>query len=161
MGLGYALDMESMPGIRHALPLPGRLGADVFFWHQPTSAAGSAPSKTVDDRDSCPGRRVADGLPYCPDQQGVGWAIRYEQFISNLFGIYSSVRVFSPPVGDAWITFGPFVETSLGRRANAMFQGGLSFRPYESPRFEMKMSIGLWKPKSHRIGVEAAADHRR
>jgi hypothetical protein len=160
VGLGYAMDMESLPGIRHALPLPGRLGADVFFWHQPTSAAGSTASR-VDDRDSCPGRRVADGLPYCPIEQGVGWAIRYEQFVSNLFGIYSSVRVFSPPVGDAWITFGPFVETSLGRRANVMFQGGLSFRPYESPRFEMKMSIGVWKPKSHRIGVEAAADHRR
>ena len=161
VGLGYAMDMESLPGIRHALPLPGRLGADVFFWHQPTSAAGSAGSTSVDDRDSCPGRVFADGLPYCPVEKGVGWAIRYEQFLSNLFGVYSSVRVFSPPVGDAWITFGPFVETSLGRRANAMFQGGLSFRPYESPRFEMRVSIGVWKPKSHRIGMEAARDHSR
>jgi len=162
LGLGYAMDMESLPGIRHALPVPGRLGADVFFWHQPTSTAGAAGSTRVDDRDSCPGRRVdADGLPYCPVGEGVGWAIRYEQFLSNLFGIFSSVRVFSPPVGDAWITFGPFVETSLGRRANVMVQGGLSFRPYESPRFEMKMSIGVWKPKSHRIGIEAAGDHSR
>jgi hypothetical protein len=161
VGLGYAMDMESIPVLRHALPLPGRLGADVFFWRQPTSAAGATASGKADDRDSCPGRRFADGVPYCPVENGVGWAIRYEQFLSNLFGIYSSVRVFSPPVGDAWITFGPFVETSIGRRANAMIQGGLSFRPYESPRFEMKVSVGVWKPKSHRIGIESAADHSR
>ena len=161
VGLGYAMDMELLPGIRHALPLPGRLGADVFFWQQPTNAAGAAASPRMDDRDSCPGRRFADGLPYCPVENGVGWAIRYEQFLSNLFGVYSSVRVFSPPVGDAWITFGPFVETSLGGRANVMLQGGLSFRPYESPRFEMRLSIGVWKPKSHRIGIEAAGDHGR
>jgi hypothetical protein len=161
VGLGYAMDMESLPGIRHALPLPGRLGADVFFWDQPTSTAGAPAPAKPDDRDSCPGRHVADGQPYCPVGEGVGWDIRYEQFLSNLFGIYSSVRVFSPPVGDAWITFGPFVESSIGRRANAMIQGGLSFRPYESPRFEMKVSVGVWKPKSHRIGIEAAGDHAR
>ena len=116
---------------------------------------------TGESRRPCPGRRVADGLPYCPVEKGVGWAIRYEQFLSNLFGVYSSVRVLSPPLGDAWITFGPFVETSIGRRANAMIQGGLSFRPYESPRFEMRVTVGLWKPKSHRIGIESAADHGR
>ena len=115
----------------------------------------------MDDRDSCPGRRVADGLSYCPVASGVGWGVRYEQFLSNLFGIYASVRAFSPPLGDAWITFGPFVEASIGGHANAMFQGGLSFRPYESPRFEMKVSVGVWKPKSHRIGIEAAGDDSR
>lgn len=160
VGIGYAMNIELVPGLKHVLPLPGRLGADVFFWRQPTSTAGSAPT-SVDDRDSCPGRRVADGLAYCPVANGVGWDVRYEQFLSNLFGIYGSVRAFSPPLGDAWITFGPFMEASIGRRANAMFQGGLSFRPFESPRFEMKVSVGVWKPKSHHIGIEAAGDHRR
>src|SRR5204863_4051252 len=85
VGLGYAVDMELVPGLKHSLP--GRLGADVFFWHQPTSAAGAPPPPRVDDRDSCPGRRVADGLSYCPVASGVGWGVRYEQFLSNLFGI--------------------------------------------------------------------------
>lgn len=158
IGLGYAMDMEGIPGLNRAVPLPGQLGADVFYWHQPVSTATSGPPARPDDRDSCPGRVLVGGAPYCPDGQGVGWGVRYEQFLSNLFGIYSSVRVFSPPLGDAWIAFGPFIEVPLGRRSNAMILGGLAFRPYESPRFELKVSVGLWKPKTNHLGIPAASD---
>ena len=98
---------------------------------------------------------------YCPVAEGFGWGLRYEQFLSNLFGIYSAVRFFSPPVSDVWITFGPFVEAPLGRRSNVMFQGGLAFRQYESPRFEMRLSVGLWKPKTNHVGIAAAGDNAR
>jgi hypothetical protein len=161
ISLGYAMDMDLVPGLKHALPLPGRLGVDVFYWHQPTSTLSSGAPTQREDRDSCPGKTVIDGIPFCPDAKGAGWAVRYEQFLSNLFGIYSSVRVFSPPLDDAWITFGPFMEAPIGRRSNAMVLGGLAFRPYESPRFEMKVSIGLWKPKTNHAGISAANDNAR
>ena len=64
-------------------------------------------------------------------------------------------------MGDAWIAFGPFVEAPLGRRSNAMILGGLAFRPYESPRFELKVSVGLWKPKTNHLGIPAASDMSR
>ena len=90
---------------------------------------------------------------------GVGWGLRYEQFLSNLFGIFSAGRVYSPPFDDAWFTFGPMVEVPLGRRSNINLQGGLSFRPFGSPRFELKVTAGLWKPKTNHIGLHASKDH--
>lgn len=161
VGLGYAMDMDRVPGLARVLPLPGRLGIDAFYWKQPASTPASRPSTGVDDRDSCPRRTVVDGETYCPVAQGFGWGLRYEQFLSNLFGIYSSVRLLSPPLGDAWIAFGPFMEAPIGRRSNAMIQGGLAFRPYESPRFELRLSVGLWKPKTNHVGIGAGSDKAR
>jgi hypothetical protein len=161
VGLGYVMDMDRVPGVKNVLPLPGRLGADIFYWHQPASTPSSEQATKPDDRDSCPRKMLVDGEAFCPVAEGFGWGLRYEQFLSNLFGIYSAVRLLSPPVGDAWITFGPFVEAPLGRRSNVMIQGGLAFRPYESPRFELKVSVGLWKPKTNHIGIRAGSDHPR
>jgi hypothetical protein len=144
IGLGYAMDLDRVPGLGRALPLPGRLGADVFYWRQDTNES---------DRDSC--------LAKCEHGGGVGWAVRYEQFLSNLFGIFSAVRVYSPPIGDAWITFGPFLEAPLGKHTNVTLAGGLSFRPYASPRFELRLSAGLWKPKTNHLGLHAGSDERR
>lgn len=53
-----------------------------------------------------------------------------------------------------------FVELPLGRRSNLNVQGGLSFRPFASPRFELRVSVGLWKPKTNQIGMRAAAASR-
>ena len=39
------------------------------------------------------------------------------------------------------------VEVPMFNHSNVNFQAGLSFRPYASPRFEMKVSVGLWKPR--------------
>ncbi len=139
IGLGYAMDLDRVPIVGRVLPLPGRVGAEGFYWRQ---------GYDDPDEESCAG---------C---SGVGWGIRYEQFLMNLFGIFSSVRVYEPPLHDAWITFGPFVEAPLGRRSNVAVAGGLAFQPYGSPRFELRISAGLWKPKTNRIGVRAGSDHR-
>ncbi len=143
-GLGYALDLQQIPGLSSALPLPGRLGVDAFYWRQRMDEF---------DRESC--------LRDCDEKDGAGWRLRYEQFLSNLFGIFSAAQFYSPPFGDAWITFGPFVEAPIGRRSNVMVEGGLSFRPYDSPRFELKVSAGLWKTKTNRIGLRAGTDETR
>lgn len=138
VGLGYAADLDRMPGLSRFLPLPGRVGGEVFFWRQDVNAS---------DRDSC--------LAECTRDAGVGWGVRYEQFLSNLFGIFSAVRVYSPPVQDPWITFGPLVEVPLGNRSNVSLQAGLSFRPAASPRFDLKVNAGLWKPKTNHVGIRA------
>ena len=140
-GIGYAVDLYRMPFLGRLMPMPGRVGGEIFGWHQ---------DLRVEDRDSC----LAD----CERANGVGVGVRYEQFISNLFGIYTAVRVFSPPVSDIWITFGPMVEVPVLNRSNLNFQAGLSFRPYASPRFETKLSVGLWKPTTNRFGIRAASD---
>jgi len=141
-GIGYAVDLYRMPLLGRLMPMPGRVGGEIFGWRQ---------DLTVDDRDSC----LAD----CKRATGVGVGVRYEQFVSNLFGIYTAVRVYSPPVSDIWITFGPMVEVPVLNRSNVNFQAGLSFRPYASPRFELKLSVGLWKPKSNHFGIRAGHDH--
>ncbi|HEY5616364.1 MAG TPA: hypothetical protein VIK60_00380 [Vicinamibacterales bacterium] len=138
-GISYFADLDSIPGLRALLPLPGRVGGEVFFWRQDVNAP---------DRDSC--------LANCDRRDGVGFGVRYEQFLSNLFGIFSSVRLYSPPISDAWITFGPMVEVPLFNRSNATLEGGLSFRPAASPRFELRVSAGLWKPRSVRVGMRAS-----
>ena len=86
----------------------------------------------------------------------MGWGLRYDTFISNLFGMYGATRVYSAPLNDLWVTFGPFVEAPLGRRSNVSIEGGLAFRPTESPRFEFRINFGLWKPKSRHVGMRAA-----
>lgn len=144
LGLGYAMDLDHVPGLGKLLPLPGRIGADAFIWRQ---------NRSDPDAESC----FAD----CSHRTGVGWSLRYEQFLSNLFGIFSATRVYSPPVHDAWFTFGPFVEAPLGRHSNVSVEGGLAFRPYSSPRFEIRIGAGLWKPKTNHVGVRAGSDHQR
>jgi hypothetical protein len=141
-GLGYAMDLTRIPAVGRVLPLPGRIGADVFYFRQ--------------TRDS-----VGDACATVCERSGVGWGVRYEQFLSNLFGISSGVRVYSPPIRDAWITFGPFMEVPLGRRSNLNLAGGLSFGPVAPARFELRMSVGVWKPKTYHLGVRAGKDHGR
>jgi hypothetical protein len=138
VGVGYAMDLDAIRGVRF-VSLPGRLGAEVYVWHQDVNDA---------DTDSC--------LRGCRHAAGVGFGFRYEQFLSNLFGIFSSVRVYSPPVADAWVTFGPLVEVPLFNHSNVNVEGGLSFRPAASPRFELRVSVGLWKPRVARVGMRAA-----
>jgi hypothetical protein len=133
IGVGYATDLDRVPLVGRFLPLPGRIGFDGFYWRQ---------DRYTVDTDSC--------IAECTHNAGGGWAIRYEQFVSNLFGVFSAVRVYSPPLRDTWIVFGPFVEAPLGRRSNLTVEGGLAFRPSASPRFELRVSAGLWKPKSSR-----------
>jgi hypothetical protein len=144
LGLGYAVDLYRMPGLGRLVPMPGRVGGEVFGWHQ---------DRTVKDVESC----LAD----CTRATGIGIGVRYEQFISNLFGIYSAVRVYTPITQDIWITFGPMVEVPVLNRSNVNFQAGLSFRPYASPRFEMKLSVGVWKPKTNEFGLGPGTDQAR
>ncbi len=143
IGVGYATDLDRVPLVGRFLPLPGRLGVDGFYWRQ---------DRYTLDTDSC----IAD----CSHSAGGGWAIRYEQFVANLFGIFSAVRVYSPPLKDTWIAFGPFVEVPLGRRSNLTVEGGLAFRPSDSPRFELRVSGGVWKPKTNHVGMRAGPDYK-
>ena len=146
LGVGIASDLDRLPGLSRFLPLPGRVGAEVFGWRQDLTTLERDP-------DSC--------IAKCTREYGVGVGVRYDQFLSNLFGIYSSIRVWSPPVSDMWITFGPMVEVPLGNSSNASVQAGLAFRPYASPRFEMRMSLGLWKPRTAEVGLRARPDGER
>jgi hypothetical protein len=139
IGLGYAIDLA-----RLRVPLPGRLGIDAFYWHQ---------NLTDSDLESC--------LSDCKRRDGAGWGLRYEQFLSNLFGIYTATRVYTPPLRDLWVTFGPFIEVPIGRESNVSVEGGLAFRPSASPRFELRVSVGLWKPKSSYVGVRAGTDKQQ
>ena len=138
LGIGYTVDLDRMPGLSRLMPLPGRVTLGAHVWHQDV---------TLSDRDSC----VND----CQTSTGLGIGLGYEQFFSNLFGIFSAVRVYSPSVKDIWITFGPMVEIPLFNHANVGLLPGLSFRPYASPRFELKVSVGLWKPRNDQFGLPA------
>ena len=144
IGVGYAMDIERIRIGGHGIPLPGRLGVDAFYWRQNVESS---------DRDSC--------ISGCTRSEGVGWGLRYEQFVSNLFGIFTATRVYTPPLGDLWVTFGPYVEAPIGRKSNVSVEGGLSFRPAASPRFEIRISVGLWKPRTSYVGVRAGTDKQR
>ena len=148
LGVSWTSDLDRMPGLSRLMPLPGRFGAEVFGWRQDISQTA-----IEFDRSSC----VAE----CKREFGVGVGVRYDQFLSNMFGIYSAIRIWSPPVSDVWITFGPMVEIPLGNSSNLNFQVGLAFRPYDSPRFEMRTSIGLWKPRTGEIGMRARPDGKK
>jgi hypothetical protein len=87
--------------------------------------------------------------------RGVGYGVRYEQFLSNLFGIHSGVRIYSPPISDVWITFGPMVEVPLVNKGNVNFMTGLAFSPSAPPRFEMKVGVGFWKRRAVSVGMAA------
>jgi hypothetical protein len=133
------MDLDRVPGLRGLIPLPGRVGGDVFVWTQDVV-------KPM-DRDAC----VQD----CDRQRGAGWEVRYEQFLSNLFGIYSAVRAYSPPASDVWSAFGPMLEIPLADRSNVNLHAGVAFRPAASPRFELSVSMGVWKPKTNHVGIRA------
>jgi hypothetical protein len=156
VGLGYAVDLDRMPGLSRVLPLPGRVGAEVFGWRQDTKQQIGEPTQPRSD-DPSKTYPVAC-LAECNRTYGVGAGVRYEQFLSNLFGIYSSLRVYSLNRSDVWITFGPMAEVPLGDHSNINFQAGLAFHPYGSPRFEMKVSLGVWKPRTAEIGLRARRD---
>ena len=146
VGLGYAVDLDRMRGLSRIMPLPGRIGAEIFGWHQDVALLSEK------DYDAC----IAD----CEKSAGVGWGIRYEQFFSNIFGIFSSVRFYTPPISDVWISFGPMVEMTLFNHSNVNVQGGLAFQPVGSPRFDLRVTVGLWKPRTKMVGMKAGSDHR-
>ncbi len=159
VAVGYAADLDRAPGVGRLLPLPGRVGVDVFYWHQKAVPGESSP-----DLESCIGDPVANenGTLRCPDSHGIGWALRYEQFLSNLFGLFTAVRSYKPPgMHDFWITFGPFIEAPLGKHGNINIEGGLSFSPTRNApaRFELRVSAGVWKPKTNHVGVRAGSDN--
>jgi hypothetical protein len=53
------------------------------------------------------------------------------------------------------VTFGPLVEVPLANRSTISVQGGVSFRPYDSPRFHLLVNVGLWKPSTAQVGMKA------
>ena len=143
-GVGYSVDLDRTPGLGQLLPLPGRIGAEVFGWKLESRRFTSADH---------PARHL--------DWSGVGYGIRYEQFLSNLFGIHSGVRVYSPPVSDVWVTFGPMVEIPVRDVGNVNLMPGLSVLPGGSPRFEIRVSAGFWKRRIASAGIAAGTDGRR
>ena len=161
LGVGIASDLDRMPGLSKLMPLPGRVGAEVFGWRQDITTIDPEVCRLESDGTVVFATSPSDEPAVCKRVYGAGVAMRYEQFLSNLFGIYSAVRVYVGPVSNVWITFGPMVEVPLGNSSNVSFQAGLSFRPYESPRFEMRMSVGLWKPRTAEIGLRARPDGER
>jgi hypothetical protein len=139
-GIGYSMDLDHLPWLGRFVSVPGRVGGELFGWRADT---------TIADTSACP--------KHCRHEFGFGVGIRYEQFLSNLFGISSSVRFYDPPFfyKDVWFTFGPMVELPLFNRSNAGIQAGVAFRPSDSPRFEMKVHLGLWKPRMTDVGMRA------
>jgi hypothetical protein len=83
VGLVYSTHLDRVPGVGRFLPLPGRIGGEVFYWRQDV---------TQEDNDSC----VRD----CTTVEGVGWGIRHEQFLANLFGLFAAIRFYTPPFDD-------------------------------------------------------------
>ena len=158
LGVGFASDLDRMPGLSKLMPLPGRVGAEVFGWRQEATIIDPEVCKVGTNGDMVTPASTSEEQVVCKRVYGVGASVRYEQFLSNLFGIYSAMRVYTGPVTDVWFTFGPMVEMPLGNSSNVSFQAGLSFRPYASPRFEMRMSLGLWKPRTAEIGLRARPD---
>ena len=158
LGVGFASDLDRMPGLSRLMPLPGRVGAEVFGWRQEPTIIDPEVCRVEPNGDVVAARSTNVKPVRCKREYGVGAAVRYEQFLSNLFGIYSAVRVYTGPVTDFWFTFGPMVEMPLGNSSNVSFQAGLSFRAYESPRFEMRLSLGVWKPRTAEIGLRARPD---
>lgn len=143
VGLGYSVDLDRTPGFGRLLPLPGRVGADAFAWKR-------------DD----PGHLKSEHQTAHLDGQGVGFGFRYEQFLSNLFGVHSSIRVYSPPISEMWMTFGPMVEIPIRNAGNVNLMTGLSVQPGGSPRFEIRISTGFWKPRLASVGLAAGSDRR-
>jgi hypothetical protein len=138
VGVGYSVDLDRTPGLGRFLPLPGRVGIEAFAWRQDAEAATTNWPMTA-------------GL----EGRGVGYGVRYEQFLSNLFGIHSGVRIYSPPISDVWITFGPMVEVPLVNKGNVNFMTGLAFSPSAPRRFEMKVGVGFWKRRAVSVGMAA------
>jgi hypothetical protein len=136
VGVGYSIDLNRTPGLGRLLPLPGRVGVEAFAWMQDAQAVAKDPTLTM-------------GL----EGTGLGYGLRYEQFLSNLFGIHSGIRVYSPPISDVWITFGPIVEIPLANKGNVNLMTGLAFSPAASPRFEIKVGIGFWKRRAVSVGM--------
>ena len=131
------------------MPLPGRVGAEVFGWHQDTAYL------TENDKDACIGE--------CDKDAGWGWGLRYEQFIMNIFGIYGSVRFYSPlpkTLKDVWVSFGPTIEMTLFNHSNVNIQGGVAFQGRGAARFDMRLSVGVWKPKTKMMGMKAGSDRQ-
>ena len=81
--------------------------------------------------------------------------MRYEQFVSNLFGVYTGVRTYSPPFDDVWVTIGAMVEVPLRNSADVNLMVGLALSPAGSTRLEMNVSFGLWKPQVGAMGIRA------
>ena len=137
-GLGYSADLDRIPGLGRVLPVPGRLGAEAFAWKQDQELVARHP-------------RMTAGL----DDAGVGAGVRYEQFVSNLFGVYTGVRTYTPPFDDVWVTIGAMVEVPLRNSADVNLMAGLALSPAGSTRLEMNVSFGLWKPQVGAMGIRA------
>jgi hypothetical protein len=75
-GMGYSVDLDRTPVLGRVLPLPGRVGVEAFAWKREN-----------------PGRGKDDHAARHLDGDGGGFGFRYEQFLSNLFGIHSGLRV--------------------------------------------------------------------
>jgi len=139
VGVGYSADLDRTPGLSRILPLPGRVGVDVFAWKQDMKFGASHPEMTAGLKDT-----------------GLGVGVRYEQFVSNLFGVYTGVRTYSPPVDDIWITVGSMVEVPVRNSGNVNLMVGLAYGPAGSTRFEINVSFGLFKPHVGSMGIHAA-----
>jgi len=136
-GLGYSADLDRTP-LGRVLPVPGRLGVEAFAWKQDQTLGTSRP-------------RMTAGL----DDAGLGVGVRYEQFVSNLFGVYTGVRTYSPPFDQYWVTIGTMVEVPVRNSADVNLMVGLALSPAGSTRLEMNVSFGLWKPQVGAMGIRA------
>jgi hypothetical protein len=47
------------------------------------------------------------------------------------------------------------IEVPLLNKANLTLHPGVAFRAFASPRFEMRVSVGVWKPRTAGFGVRA------
>jgi hypothetical protein len=149
LGVGYAFDLDQVRGLG---ALPGRVGVELFGWRQHVSGRNPYPPMGTDpnlgpDPDAC--------IDDCKRSHGVGYAVRFEQFTTNLFGVFAAARIYQPPHSEFWMTFGPMIEVPLLNKANLTLHPGVAFRAFASPRFEMRVSVGVWKPRTAGFGVRA------
>lgn len=158
VGLGLALDVDKIPGVQRRIKLPGRIFAELQRWEQGVDSR---------DRDSC--------VQGCEQARGWGAGVRYEQLLSNLFGAYFGMRRFNADGGistserdagekrggETWYVLGPMMEFpmhALGRYAlpgvgNVNLQAGLAVRQTSSPRYEIRVNLGLYRFRAPSFGV--------
>lgn len=137
--VGYAFELDTLPLLEKLAP-PGRLFLHGFAWRQDTSTA---------DMSSC--------VRECEEDQGLGWGFRYELMLANPLGGYVGMRVFRPPFGEKWFSFGPSFEVTISESLNINVQFGVSLHSTSSPRFEGRATVLIpWlSRKRSTFGLEA------
>ena len=156
-GVGIAFDLKKVK-----VPLPGRVMFEVRYWDQTNDHDSRDP-------DSC--------VLYCDRSAGLGFALQYEQLLTNMVGMYFGTRHFNArePLRvdgqdvdrEMWFAVGPMFEMALPALTIGRFglgsinvQGGVMLRSTSAPRFELRLNFGIFRfSSSPTFGVKVSPGH--